>query len=142
MRVETRIFLGVALFLFAAAALYAFWTSFDSPTGHVEVAGTTALTLCGGLAFIVGSYFWFITRRITLRPEDQVDAEIAEGAGELGFFSPGSYWPFGLGLAVAVAGVGLAVWQWWLASAGLIAVLFSACGLLFEYYTGTRRAPE
>jgi uncharacterized integral membrane protein len=38
-----------------------------------------------------------------------------------------------------VAGLGLVFWQWWLTAAGLVAVLFAVCGLLFEYYTGTRR---
>ena len=46
-----------------------------------------------------GGYFWFVSRRIDLRPEDRDEAEIADGAGEIGFFSPGSYWPFGLALA-------------------------------------------
>ena len=46
-----------------------------------------------------GGFFWFVSRRIDLRPEDRPDGEIAEGAGEIGFFSPGSYWPFGLALA-------------------------------------------
>ena len=64
-----------------------------SRTARVEVIGTTALILSGGLALIIGSYFWFVSRRIDPRPEDRLDADIAEGAGELGFFSPGSYWP-------------------------------------------------
>ena len=45
----------------------------------------------------------------TCGPEDRPDGEIADGAGEIGFFSPGSYWPFGLALAAAIAGLGLVV---------------------------------
>ncbi len=60
----------------------------------------------------------------------------------MGFFSPGSYWPFGIALAALVAGLGLVYWQVWLLAAGLIAVLAAAGGLLFEYYTGARRAAE
>lgn len=63
-------------------------------------------------------------------------------AGEVGFFSPGSYWPFGLALAAALAALGMVFWQYWLIGAGLVAVVFSACGLLFEYYSGTRRTAE
>ena len=72
-------------------AVYAWWT--NQTLGRVEVAGTAALVLSGGLLGISGSFFWFVSRRIDARPEDRNDAEIAEGAGELGFFSPGSYWP-------------------------------------------------
>ncbi|HSY15313.1 MAG TPA: cytochrome c oxidase subunit 4, partial [Jatrophihabitantaceae bacterium] len=66
------------------------------------------------------------------------DAEIAEGAGELGFFSPGSYWPFALAAAATVAGVGLAFFQMWLAFAGIGLILFMVGGLVFEYYIGGR----
>jgi hypothetical protein len=87
-----------------------------------------------------GGYFWFVSRRIDLRPEDRDDAEIADGAGEIGFFSPGSYYPFGLALAAVVAGIGLVYLYWWLIALGLAAVLVAAAGLLFEYYTGARKA--
>ncbi len=141
MKVEARIFLGVAVFLFACAVVYALWSSGDSPTGHVEVAGTTALALCGGLAAIVGSYFWFITRRIDPRPEDRADAEIAEGAGELGFFSPGSYWPLGIGLSATLGGLALAFLQVWLFAVALVAIFATVGGLLFEYYARGHTSP-
>ncbi len=67
---------------------------------------------------------------------------MSDGAGEVGFFSPGSYWPFGLALAALLAGIGLVYWQIWLVAAGMVAVLFATGGLLFEYYTGSRRAAE
>jgi hypothetical protein len=76
------------------------------------------------------------------RPEDRDDAEISEGAGEVGFFSPGSYWPIGLALAAVTAGVGLVYVMWWLVAAGLLFVLLGTGGLLFEYYTGSRRGAE
>jgi len=139
MRIEARIFLGVAGFLFISALVYAFWTKGD--TGHVEMAGTTELVLSGGLTGIIGSYFSFVARRIDLRPEDRFDADIAEGAGELGFFSPGSYWPFGLALSAAVAGLALAFFEIWLLIIGLAAVLATVGGLLFEYYTRGHSSP-
>ncbi len=89
-----------------------------------------------------GGFFWFVARRIDLRPEDRPDGEIVDGAGEIGFFSPGSYWPFGLALAVLIAGIGMVYWMWWLIAAGLVGVLIGTGGLLFEYYTGSRRGAE
>jgi hypothetical protein len=136
MKVEARIFLWTMLFVFIAAAVYAVWTEMDG--GRVEVAGTAALILSGGLLGISGSFFWFVSRRIDARPEDRNDAEIAEGAGELGFFSPGSYWPLGIALSGAVAGLGLALLQVWMVALGLLLILFTAGGLLFEYYVGNR----
>ena len=140
MRTEYKIFSGVAAFLFFAAALYAFWT--NAETGGVEMVGTVALILSGLLCSMCGGFFWFVARRIDLRPEDRPDGEIVEGAGEIGFFSPGSYWPFGIALAATVAGLGLVFWQMWLLAIGLVAIIVSACGLLFEYYSGTRRTAE
>ena len=140
MKTEYKIFAGVAAFLFAAAILYASWT--NGETGHVEWVGTVALILSGLLCSMCGGFFWFVARRIDLRPEDREDAEIAEGAGEIGFFSPGSYWPFGIAVAAAIAGLGLVFWMWWLIALGLVMVVLTACGLLFEYYSGTRHTME
>jgi hypothetical protein len=139
-KTEYKIFIGVAGFLFAAALLYALWTRGER--GQLEWIGTTALVLSGLLCTMCGGFFWFVSRRIDLRPEDRPDAEIAEGAGEIGFFSPGSYWPFGLALAAALAGLGLVFVMWWLVGLGLLMVIFSACGLLFEYYSGSRHPAE
>jgi hypothetical protein len=120
-----------------ACIVYATWS--NAAYGHVEWAGSVALLLSGGLLGISGSFFWFVSRRIDPRPEDRSDGEIAEAAGELGFFSPGSYWPFGLGAAAALTALGFAFVQVWLVVVGFAAVLFSAGGLVFEYYSGGRR---
>jgi len=137
MKIEARVFLLIALFCFLAAAVYGYWTGTQS--SGVEVVGVTALILSGGLLGLGGSFFWFVSRRIDPRPEDRNDAEIAEGAGELGFFSPGSYWPLGIASAATVVGAGLAFVQLWLIGAGVLILLFMVGGLLFEYYIGGRK---
>ena len=139
MRTEFRLFAVLSGLFFAFAVSYGLWTWIED--GRVEVAGTTALVLTGGLGLIVGSYFWFVSRRIDPRPEDRLDADIAEGAGELGFFSPGSYWPVGIAFAAMVAGLGLAFSEYWLLAIGLVGVLFAVGGLLFEYYTRGHTTP-
>ncbi len=107
------------MFCWVAAAVYGWGTNYD--TGHIEWAGFAALILSGGLCGITGSFFWFVSRRIEPRPEDRADGEIAEAAGELGFFSPGSYWPLGLGAAAALTAVGFAFVQVWLVLVGAAA---------------------
>ncbi|MGR7028053.1 cytochrome c oxidase subunit 4 [Geodermatophilus sp. URMC 62] len=128
MKVEALIFNLIAVFCVIAAAVYGIWSR--------EPIGTTALVLSAALTGLIGGFFWFVSRRIDARPEDRKDAEIAEGAGELGFFSPSSYWPFTLALSAAITGLGMAYWYIWLVIIGVVALLVTIGGLLFEYYVG------
>lgn len=128
MKVESIIFNVIAVFAAAAAVVYGVWAK--------EPVGATALVLSAGLTGMIGAFFWFVSRRIDARPEDRKDAEMADGAGELGFFSPSSYWPFALALSVSIAGLGLAYWYFWLIAIGAAAILCTVGGLLFEYYVG------
>jgi hypothetical protein len=127
-KVESLIFSGIAFFCIVAAVVYGLWSH--------EPIGTTALVLSGGLTGLIGGFFWFVSRRIDARPEDRKDAEIADGAGELGFFSPSSYWPFAVGLSAALLGLALAFWYVWLLALGVVSLLITVGGLLFEYYVG------
>src|SRR5437763_487337 len=137
MRVEARLFLGVAMFFWLAAIGYGIWSA--QTQQHVEVVGVAGLILSGGLVGIPGAFFWFVSRRIDPRPEDRSDAEIAEAAGDIGFFSPGSYWPITVAGAATVTGLGLAFVELWLVIVGVLFLMFAIGGLLFEYYIGGRR---
>lgn len=128
MKVESRIFNIITVFFFLSAVVYGVWSK--------EPVGTVALVLVGGLSLIIGSYFSFVARRIEDRPEDNPDAEISDGAGELGFFSPGSYWPVGLAFAAAFAGTALAFFHVWMIVLGVALLLIMVAGLVFEYHTG------
>ena len=83
MHVETWIFVALTAFFVIAAVVYAIL----APT---EPVGIVALSLTAGLTLIIGTFFWFISRRLDEpRPEDNDDAEVSDGAGDVGFFSPG-----------------------------------------------------
>jgi hypothetical protein len=138
MKTEYKIFAIVTAFLFVACGVYWWWSDYD--LGGPDYVGVIGLALSGLLCLMCGGYFWFVSRRIDPRPEDRDEGEIADGAGEIGFFSPGSYWPFGLALAAVLTGLGLVYLFWWLIALGIIAILFATGGLLFEYYTGARKA--
>jgi hypothetical protein len=97
------------------------------------------MVMTTGLTLIIGTFFRFVARRLDTRPEDYEDAEIADGAGELGFYSPHSWWPIFVALAAAVTAVGIAFWLPWLISAGVVFILASTAGLVFEYYTGPEK---
>ncbi|MCU0265173.1 MAG: cytochrome c oxidase subunit 4 [Actinomycetia bacterium] len=100
-----------------------------------EPVGTTALALCGLLALLVGYYALFVDKRIDPQPEDNPAAEIAEGAGEYGFYSPHSWWPLAVAFSAAMAGAGFA-FGWWLTALGAVFLLATTVGLVFEYYRG------
>ncbi len=98
-----------------------------------EHAGTTALALSAGLALIIGYYFWFTNRRTGgVLPEDNLKAEIADGAGELGFFSPHSWWPLPVAASATAVGLGLII-GWWLTLIAVGALLVSILGFVLEY---------
>jgi hypothetical protein len=138
MHVEARLYEIVAGFFIVTALIYGVLTTIFAP-GGVEWAGTTALALTGGMALIVATFFRFVARRLDTRPEDYEGAEISDGAGELGFFSPHSWWPVMVALSGSVAAVGIALWLPWLIAAGVVFILSSAAGLVFEYYIGPEK---
>lgn len=127
MRVEGWLFLGCAIFFGVADIFY--WNLSHDPTG------STALALSVALAFLIGFYLLFTGRRLPERPEDNPQGEIEQGTGELGFFSPHSWWPLFVGLSGALAAVGAAI-GWWLFLMGMLAVVLSVIGFVFEYYRG------
>ncbi len=100
-----------------------------------EPVGTVALAFTALLAFLVGYFVLFTARRIDPRPEDSLTAEIAEGAGELGFYSPHSWWPLAVAFFAAIAFVGVVI-GWWLFIIGAIGGGLAVIGMVFEYYRG------
>ena len=127
MKVEGWLFLGCGFFFIGADIVY-WYVSLD-PTG------TAALALAVGLALLTGFYLLFTGRRLPVRPEDDEEGEIAQGTGEIGFFSPHSWWPLWVGLACALTAVGAAV-GWWLVLIGVLLVVMTTIGFVFEYYRG------
>ncbi|WP_030154452.1 cytochrome c oxidase subunit 4 [Glycomyces sp. NRRL B-16210] len=144
MKTENRLFAIVMVSMFVFAAIYAYVTYLNENPAYgapnrIEPVGTLALLFSGLLTGMVWLVFWVISRRIDPRPEDRADGEISDVSGEVGFFSPGSYWPLGLALTAVVSGIGVVYWLPWLMVAGAVALLFAVGGYLFEYYTGTRK---
>ena len=85
MKAETWLFALCSVFFVLVTPLY-YWSSSD-------ITGTTALVMTFLLTTLVAFYLGFHARKMEPRPEDRKDGEIAEGAGELGFFPPQSIWP-------------------------------------------------
>ena len=127
MKVQGWMFLLVGVFFAAIDVVYWFWSR--------EPVGTTVMALATLFAFMVGYYLLFTARRIGDQPEDDKQGEIADGAGELGFFPPHSWWPLFVTLSASLAFVGFVI-GWWLFIIGVFAVIMSMIGFVFEYYRG------
>ncbi|MGU3434061.1 cytochrome c oxidase subunit 4 [Actinomycetes bacterium M1A6_2h] len=137
MKIEAKLFEILTVFFILTGILYGVFTGF-SRTG-IEWAGLTAIVLTAGLTLIIGTYFRFVARRLDTRPEDYDDAEIADGAGDLGFFSPGSFWPILLAAAAAFMGLAFAFFEPWMLALGAVAIIAAAAGLVFEYHVGPEK---
>jgi len=90
--------------------------------------GTSALVMTTLLMAMVTLYLGFHASKMEPRPEDRKDAEIADGAGELGFFPPYSWWPLWCGAALAVITYAVALGAWWLLIIGVGLALWFATG--------------
>ena len=125
MKAGYRLFGGLAAFYFLVAVIY--WQ-----VGG-EAVGITAILLSGGLAALIGYYLWFTNMRLGgALVEDRLEAEISDGAGELGFYSPHSWWPLPVALSMCAAGLGLLI-GWWLTLIAVGALVVSILGFVLEY---------
>lgn len=125
MKVNWQLFSGLAVFYVLMTIIY--WQVGGEPVG----VGGMLLAAC--LAGMVGFYVWFTQKRIgTILPEDNVSGEIADGAGELGFYSPHSWWPLPVALSACTMGLGLII-GWWLTLIGVGAIMISIIGMVTEY---------
>jgi hypothetical protein len=119
------LFGGLAVFYAIMAVIYWFVGG--------EAVGITAIALSGGLAALIGFYIWFTDKRLgNILPEDNVAGEISDSAGELGFYSPHSWWPLPVAFCMVTAGVGLLV-GWWLTLIAVGGLLISILGFVLEY---------
>ena len=128
MKSEAWIFGGVTLFFVIVSPVYWYMSG--------EWAGTAGLIMTALLAGMVTVYLGFHASKMEPRPEDRQDAEIADGAGELGFFPPYSWWPLWCGGSLAVIVYGVALGAWWLLIIGIGLGTLALTGWVFEYYRG------
>jgi hypothetical protein len=127
MKAETWTILGCGIFFALIAPIY--WLLTEDPTG------TSALVMTTLLCALLGFYLAVVAKQIPDRPEDRSDGEIADGAGEQGFFPPYSWWPLFAAMALAACALGI-VFGWWLFIIGVGFGAVMVCGWIFEYYRG------
>jgi len=128
MKVETRLFMLLVPFFALSGVVYGLWS-------HWEPAGSVALLLVAALVAMIGGYFALLTRRIDERPEDDPLAEIEQGSGDQGVYSPWSWWPLVTAGAAAIGFLGLAV-GWWLLYVAVVLAVIGLVGWIFEFSRG------
>lgn len=137
MKMQAYLFMGVSTFFGLVAALYAYWSWVAE--GRIEWTGTVALVVSIAFGWMIGFWLWQSARRSEryhgLAPEERLDGDIAENAGEYGFFSPHSWWPLFVALSVAFMAVGVAI-GWWMVFIGALCIILTTIGWVFEYYRG------
>jgi Cytochrome c oxidase subunit IV len=126
MKVEGYLFAFLAAFLAPIDVIY--WFTSHDPTG------TTALALGVALGTLVGSYLLVTASHMEPRPEDLQDAEVSDGAGEIGFFSPYSWAPLWCAMCAATIFAGV-VFGWWLTFLGAAFAVPAVGSMVFEYYS-------
>lgn len=128
MKFETKLFLLLVPFFVAAGLVYGFWSRW-------EPVGVAGLFLVSGLMAMIGAYLALLARRIDARPEDDPYADVEQGAGDQGVFSPWSWWPLVLAAGAAISFASLAI-GWWLMAIGAAVGLIGLVGWVFEFSRG------
>ena len=128
MKVEAWIFAITTAFFVVVSPAY--WLIAGDWTG------TSALVMTTLLAAMVTLYLGFHASKMEPRPEDRKDGDIADGAGELGFFPPYTWWPLWCASSLGVIVYAVAIGAWWLVIIGFGLGALALSGWVFEYYRG------
>ncbi|MGE9808007.1 cytochrome c oxidase subunit 4 [Janibacter sp. G1551] len=129
MQAEFKLFALLGIFFIPVTLLYGFWSEWEEPVGAL------GFPLLAGMCFMVAWYLWMTAKGLPDRPEDNLEGEIEEQAGEYGVFAPHSWWPLWLALTGSLLFLGLAV-GWWVFIIGAFFGVFALVGWTFEFYKG------
>ena len=136
MRVGALVFYGIFVYLVVSEIVYILAVNFVQDDGYVygpEWVGIVGMALAALLCLMLAGYLQFTDSRSDIVPEDWEEAETEDGAGILGFFSPGSIWPFAMTMSIAVLGLGVIFLYYWLIIVGAVMLVWSTTMLSLQY---------
>lgn len=136
MRATSKIFYSIATYLIVSLVVYIFGVNLVKDDGYLygtEWAGIVGLVLATLLCIMLGVYLHFTDSQVDVAPEDWEEAETEDGAGILGFFSPGSIWPLAMTGSIAFLGLGVIFVYYWLIALGAVCLIASVTGLSLQY---------
>lgn len=127
MKAEGLVLLIIGTFFGLVAIAYWIWSG--------ETSGTAMLIGACLLGLFPGGYYFWWSRRMKARPEDDPHAAREEGSGVVGAFPSSSVWPFVFGMGAALVALGL-VFGFWSAIVGVVVILAAAIGVVRESRRG------
>jgi hypothetical protein len=127
MKVEAYVLLGIGVFFGIVCAIY--WFLSYETSGTLMLLGTMMLGL------FPGSYYFWWSRRMKPRPEDDPKAERSDGAGVVAAFPSSSVWPFVFGAGAFSVALAL-VFGVWSACVGFALVIAAVLGIIRESRRG------
>jgi len=134
MKIESRVLLIISAFCAVMAVV--FWAIglnrvyVDMTSGGTIMLGAVCL-----LGLLPGGYYFWWSRRMTPRAEDDPNATQAQGAGVVGVFPGNSIWPFVLGMAALLVALSL-VFGFWTAIFGFTLAISAVVGVIIESRRG------
>lgn len=136
MKSNIVIFWILTAYFVLLATAYTVWNYVTH--GVPEWAGSTTILLSGGLTAFIAVYLMLVQRKQGgVLTEDLLDSDIDDGDPELGEFSPWSWWPLVLSLAISVFFLGIAVgFNFWLTFFSIPFIIIAIVGWVYEYYRG------
>lgn len=133
MLTNIRVLLVLAAYFTVATLGYGIWSYIQ--WGYIEPIGTAAIGLLIVLSVFIAYYLWAGHKRSGKLPEDDLMGNIEDESGEVGFYSPWSWWPLMLGASSAMAFAALAV-GWWMFFIALPIAIIAVVGFVYEYSRG------
>ncbi|WP_026372578.1 cytochrome c oxidase subunit 4 [Agrococcus lahaulensis] len=136
MRVNIILMAILTAFFLLCSAAYTIWhmLAYD---GRVEWAGTLGLALTGLMSGLIGFYLVLVRRGQggVEHPSDRLDAEIDDADPEEGHFSPWSWWPLGVGFALALVFLS-PTGPTFLIPIAAVLLIIMLVGWVYEHYRG------
>ncbi len=130
MKILGWLFTSIGIFLVPVGVVYGFMTDFG------EWAGFPAILATAVMCFFLGFFLLFTEKKHPDQPNDSLEGEIVQGAGDYGFYSPWSWWPLTIGFICSILVTSIAMTQWWLALVAGVLAVFACVGWVYEYSRG------
>jgi hypothetical protein len=120
MKVETWLWSALTLFYVVLGLIYTAIS--DDPVG------SSILWIASAFGGLIAGWTWDWGRRHGDRPEDRLDATVADAVGPVGVYPTASLRPFALAVGATALGVGIVLGSWM--SMGGLAIIMSQVFLL------------
>jgi hypothetical protein len=128
-RTYSLFLIGIGAFFGVIGLVYWFWGYEDG--GFLMLIGTALLGI------FPGSYYLWWSHHMKLQPDDDPDADVAEGAGDIGSFPASSIWPFFLGMGALFATLTFVLGLWFAPIAATLLISGAIGGTVESRHGGT-----